>query len=53
MADSEEKLSVRSPQDKQNEGQLWDSGKVTSEQSNQVVYKGQPLKSRMRCYWKV
>ena len=46
VADSEEKL-------KQNEGELWDSGKVKSEQSNQVVYKGQPLFSRMRCYWKV
>ncbi|GAI20807.1 unnamed protein product, partial [marine sediment metagenome] len=33
VADSEEKL-------KQNEGELWDSGKVKSEQSNQVVYKG-------------
>ena len=46
VADSEEKL-------KRNEGQLWDSGKVESEQSNQVVYEGQPLVSRMRCYWKV
>jgi len=53
VSDSEEKL-------KQNEGQLWDSGKVKSAQSqglltesNQVVYKGQPLFSRMRCYWKV
>jgi len=35
------------------EGNLWDSGKVTSDQSNQVVYKGVPLESRMRCYWKV
>ncbi|HUU16512.1 MAG TPA: glycoside hydrolase family 78 protein [Sedimentisphaerales bacterium] len=46
VADSEEQL-------KWNEGQLWDSGKVKSEQSNQVVYEGQPLVSRMRCYWKV
>ncbi len=46
VADSEEKL-------KRNEGQLWDSGKVKSEQSNQVVYEGQPLVSRMRRYWKV
>jgi alpha-L-rhamnosidase len=46
VADSEEKL-------RRNQGELWDSGKVESEQSNQVVYKGEPLKSRMRCYWKV
>ncbi|MBW7988430.1 MAG: Bacterial alpha-L-rhamnosidase [Planctomycetes bacterium] len=45
-ADSEEKL-------RRNQGELWDSGKVESEQSNQVVYEGEPLKSRMRCYWKV
>jgi alpha-L-rhamnosidase len=36
-----------------NKGDLWNSGKVKSEQSNQIVYKGKPLKSRMRCYWKV
>jgi len=46
VANSEEQL-------KRNEGQLWDSGKVESEQSNQVVYEGKPVKSRMRCYWKV
>ena len=45
-ANSEEKL-------RRNQGELWDSGKVESEQSNQVVYEGEPLKSRMRCYWKV
>jgi alpha-L-rhamnosidase len=36
-----------------NLGDLWDSGKVRSDQSNQVVYEGKPLKSRMRCFWKV
>jgi alpha-L-rhamnosidase len=36
-----------------NKGDLWNSGKVESDQSNQVVYKGKTLKSRMRCYWKV
>jgi len=46
VADSEEKL-------RRNQGGLWDSGKVESEQSNQVIYEGEPLKSRMRCYWKV
>ena len=37
----------------QNKGELWDSGKVNSSRSNQVVYEGKPLKSRMRCHWKV
>ena len=36
-----------------NQGDLWDSGRVASDQSAQVVYAGRPLKSRMRCYWKV
>jgi len=45
-ASSEENL-------KQNKGDLWDSGKVESEASVGVVYKGRPLKSRMRCCWKV
>src|SRR4030066_1545455 len=34
-------------------GDLWDSGRVDSGQSNQIVYSGKPLMSRMRCYWKV
>ena len=32
---------------------LWDSGKVESDQSVHVVYAGKPLRSRMACYWKV
>ena len=32
---------------------LWDSGKVSSDQSNQVAYRGKPLESRQRCWWKV
>lgn len=32
---------------------LWDSGKVASDQSIQVVYAGKPLASRTRCCWKV
>jgi alpha-L-rhamnosidase len=34
-------------------GDLWDTGKVTSNRSIQVVYGGRPLSSQMRCYWKV
>ncbi len=32
---------------------LWDSGKVASDQSSLVVYAGKPLASKMRCFWKV
>ena len=35
------------------QGNLWDSSKVESDQSNQIVYKGKPLQSQIRCYWKV
>jgi alpha-L-rhamnosidase len=34
-------------------GDLWDSGKVVSDQSIQVEYGGKPLESRLVCYWKV
>lgn len=34
-------------------GDLWDSGKVESDQSVHVVYEGQPLQSRQRVYWNV
>jgi len=34
-------------------GDLWDTGKVESDQSIQVVYNGKQLDSHMRCYWKV
>ena len=34
-------------------GDLWDSGKVDSSQSVCVEYKGKPLQSGQRCYWKV
>ncbi len=32
---------------------LWDSGRVASAETIQIVYRGQALASRMRCYWKV
>ncbi|MHA1784899.1 MAG: family 78 glycoside hydrolase catalytic domain, partial [Candidatus Helarchaeota archaeon] len=35
------------------EGDLWDSGKVDSDQTNQIEYDGVPLKSKMFCFWKV
>lgn len=37
----------------QDNGDLWDSGKVQSDQSHQVVYSGKPLASHQRYCWKV
>ena len=37
----------------ENRGDLWDSGKVESDESNHVDYAGKELLSRMQCYWKV
>jgi len=34
-------------------GDLWDSGKVASDESTQIEYAGKPLVSRARCFWKV
>ena len=34
-------------------GDLWDSGKIQSDQSVNVEYAGKPLTSNQRCYWKV
>ncbi|MBD3267940.1 Bacterial alpha-L-rhamnosidase, partial [bacterium] len=36
-----------------NEGDLWDSDFIKSNQSALIEYAGNPLKSRMECYWKV
>ena len=35
------------------QGDLWDSGKVQSDQSIQVEYAGKPLESGQICHWKV
>lgn len=35
------------------EADLWDSGKVDSDQSLFIQYAGPPLKSRQECFWKV
>ena len=34
-------------------GDLWDSGKVLSDETTQIAYQGQSLASREHCYWKV
>ena len=38
---------------KADQGDLWDSGKVESDQSVHVEYSGKPLGSRQGCWWKV
>ena len=35
------------------QGDLWDSGKVATEDSTQVLYQGKPLATAQTCYWKV
>lgn len=37
----------------QDKGDLWQSGKITSGETAQIVYAGKPLVSRQACVWKV
>ncbi len=37
----------------EDKGDLWDTGKVPSNRSIQVVYEGRPLPSQRPCYWKL
>ncbi len=37
----------------EDKGDLWDSGKVVSDETAQIEYLGRPLLSRQDCYWKV
>lgn len=46
VADSPEKLDS-------DEGDLWDSGRVESDQSIFIPYSGKTLKSGQKCFWKV
>ncbi len=46
VASSPERLS-------RDEGNLWDSGKVASDETLNVVYKGKPLRSGQGAFWKV
>jgi len=34
-------------------GTLWDSGKINSERSNNIFYKGNHLPENQTCYWKI
>ena len=49
------RIMVSSTMDKLDKGQgdLWDSGKVSSQQTIQVLYQGKALRSATRYYWKV
>jgi alpha-L-rhamnosidase len=46
VASSKEKLENQT-------GDLWDTGKVDSDQSLNIMYDGRPLESQMHCFWKV
>ena len=46
VASSTEKLAA-------NQGDLWDSGKVSSDETTRIDYAGKPLNSHMQCFWKV
>jgi alpha-L-rhamnosidase len=46
VADSAEKLH-------DGQGDLWDSGKVASDETVQIYYDGKPLASGEQCFWKV
>ncbi|MDR6561985.1 MULTISPECIES: family 78 glycoside hydrolase catalytic domain [unclassified Arcicella] len=46
VASTPEKLAA-------NEGDLWNSGKVLSDESIHVKYAGIALKSKKRCFWKI
>ncbi|HTL30027.1 MAG TPA: family 78 glycoside hydrolase catalytic domain [Tepidisphaeraceae bacterium] len=46
VASSREKL-------KEGSADLWDSKKIDSNKTSQIVYAGQPLKSEMQCVWAV
>jgi alpha-L-rhamnosidase len=36
-----------------NKGDLWDTGKVASDESLHIAFDGTPLRSAQKCYWKV
>jgi alpha-L-rhamnosidase len=46
VASSADKLAA-------NQGDLWDSGEVASDETAQIVYAGVALTSRRQCFWKV
>ena len=55
LAQSAYRILVASTEDKlaKNRGDLWDSGKVMSNNTQLIRFGGSPLESRTRAYWKV
>ena len=37
----------------ENRGDLWDTGKISSDETAQIYYAGKPLGPRQQCFWKV
>lgn len=46
-------VSATEAEVREGKGSVWDSGKVSSDQSIHVAYAGPALQSRQRCYWTV
>jgi alpha-L-rhamnosidase len=46
-------VRVATSREKLRNPDLWDSGKVNTDQSGRVEYGGNPLQSRMDCWWQV
>ena len=38
---------------RKDQGDVWDSGRIETEQSLQIIYAGKPLASEQACWWKV
>ncbi len=45
-------IVVASSRERLGQPDLWDSGKVPSDQMQQIVYGGHPLTARERCWWR-
>lgn len=46
-------IKVASSKNALNEAKIWDSGKITSSETNQIIYKGTDLISGEKYYWSV
>ncbi len=46
-------VAASKPALQQDRGDLWDSGRVNSDETIQILYSGRPLTSGQTCYWKV
>lgn len=46
-------IRVASSENALNAPDMWDSEKVSSDQSDRIIYRGKPLSSRQECWWQV